>query len=76
MKREHIRLALLTALEPGTDYWAREIEKFGVEEVHAGLLAGRYDPIKFGRAIEKLQSFNIDSELQKISSAGAYLLTP
>lgn len=76
MKREHIRLALLTALEPGTDYWAREIEKLGVEEVHAGLLAGRYDPIKFCRAIEKLQSFNIDTELQKISSAGANLLTP
>lgn len=76
MKLSNIRLALLYALEPGTIYWAREIATHGVAEVYARLLAGSYDTIKFARTIEKIQSFDCVAENQKVSAAGAYLLTP
>ncbi|MEY4291230.1 MAG: hypothetical protein RL130_1172 [Actinomycetota bacterium] len=76
MKLRGMRLALLYALEPGTVYWAREIATHGVPDTYKRILDGRYDPIKFGRTIEKLQSFDSATEFQKVSAAGAYLLTP
>lgn len=76
MKIPEIRLALLAAIEPGTHFWTREIFSHGVEEVHTRIIGRAYDPIKYANIIDKVSKFNADSEFEKISAAGAHLLTP
>ena len=71
-----IRLALLTAIEPGTHFWTREIFSHGIEEVHARIIGRAYDPIKYANIIDKVSRFDADTEFAKISNAGAHLLTP
>jgi len=76
MKVAAKRLALLAAIEPGTHFWTREIFSHGIEEVHARIIGRAYDPIKYANIIDKVSSFNADNEFNKISAAGAHLLTP
>lgn len=71
-----IRLALLTAIEPGTHFWTREIFSHGIEELHARIIGRAYDPIKYANIIEKVSRFDADTEFAKIQAAGAHLLTP
>lgn len=71
-----IRLALLTAIEPGTHFWTREIFSHGIEEVHARIIGRAYDPIKYANIIDKVSRFDADTEFAKIQAAGAHLLTP
>ena len=76
MKVAAKRLALLSAIEPGTHFWTREIFSHGVDEVHSRIIGRAYDPIKYAKIIDKVSNFNADNEFTKISAAGAYLLTP
>jgi len=71
-----IRLALLTAIEPGTHFWTREIFSHGIEELHARIIGRAYDPIKYANIIDKVSRFDADTEFAKIQAAGAHLLTP
>ena len=54
MKIPAIRMALLSAIEPGTHFWTREIFSHGVEEVHSRIIGRAYDPIKYANIIEKV----------------------
>ena len=76
MTKSAIRLALLSAIEPGTHFWTRELLSHGIEELHARIIGGAYDPIKYANIIDKVSRFNADTEFAKIQSAGAFLLTP
>lgn len=71
-----IRLALLTAIEPGTHFWTRELFNHGIEELHARIIGRAYDPIKYANIIDKVSRFDADTEFAKIQAAGAYLLIP
>lgn len=76
MNTSTIRLALLQAIEPGNSFWSEEIRSLGVEEVYSRIIARSYDHIKFAQLMEKISAFRPEDELQKISAAGAQLLTP
>lgn len=76
MNTSTIRLALLQAIEPGNSFWSEEIRSLGVEEVYSRIIARAYDQIKFAHLMEKISTFRPEDELQKISAAGAQLLTP
>lgn len=76
MNTSTIRLALLQAIEPGNSFWSEEIRSLGVEEVYSRIIARSYDHIKFAHLMEKISTFRPEDELQKISAAGAQLLTP
>ena len=76
MTKSAIRLALLSAIEPGTHFWTRELLSHGIEELHARIIGGAYDPIKYANIIDRVSRFNADTEFTKIQSAGAFLLTP
>lgn len=76
MNTSTIRLALLQAIEPGNSFWSEEIRSLGVEEVYSRIIARSYDQIKFAQLMEKISAFRPEDELQKISAAGAQLLTP
>lgn len=76
MNTSTIRLALLQAIEPGNSFWSEEIRSLGVEEVYSRIIARSYDHIKFAHLMEKISAFRPEDELQKISAAGAQLLTP
>lgn len=76
MNTSTIRLALLQAIEPGNSFWSEEIRSLGVEEVYSRIIARSYDQIKFAHLMEKISAFRPEDELQKISAAGAQLLTP
>jgi len=76
MNTSTIRLALLQAIEPGNSFWSEEIRSLGVEEVYSRIIARSYDQIKFAHLMEKISTFRPEDELQKISAAGAQLLTP
>ena len=76
MTKSAIRLALLSAIEPGTHFWTRELLSHGIEELHARIIGGAYDPIKYANIIDRVSRFNADTEFAKIQSAGAFLLTP
>ena len=76
MNTSTIRLALLQAIEPGNSFWSEEIRSLGVEEVYSRIIARSYDQIKFAHLMEKISAFHPEDELQKISAAGAQLLTP
>ena len=76
MNTSTIRLALLQAIEPGNSFWSEEIRSLGVEEVYSRIIARSYDQFKFAHLMEKISTFRPEDELQKISAAGAQLLTP
>ena len=76
MNTSTIRLALLQAIEPGNSFWSEEIRSLGVEEVYSRIIAQSYDHIKFAHLMEKISACRPEDELQKISAAGAQLLTP
>ena len=70
------RARLFNAIEGGSTFWAREIFENGATYVLERALNGGYDPVKYARTIEKLNSSSADQLLQSISDAGATFLTP
>ena len=76
MNDAHARLLLMSILEPGTTFWAEEIEKQGAAGVYEKFSNRTYDPIKYGALYEKLQKVNAEKLEEEIARAGAELLTP
>ena len=70
------RARLFNAIEGGSTFWAREIFENGATYVLERALNGGYDPVKYARTIEKLNSSSADQLLQSISDSGATFLTP
>lgn len=70
------RARLFNAIEGGSTFWAREIFENGATYVLELALNGGYDPVKYARTIEKLNSSSADQLLQSISDSGATFLTP
>ena len=76
MSARFSRIALFHAIEPGSQFWAREISRIGVEDVFAGLLERRYDPIKSAQAIKQLENFNLEKFEVELARYGAHCITP
>lgn len=70
------RARLFAAVEGGSTFWSREIFSNGAIYVLDKALNGAYDPIKYGRTIDKLKSSSADQVLQSIADSGASFLTP
>ena len=70
------RARLFNAFEGGSTFWAREIFENSATYVLERALNGGYDPVKYARTIEKLNSSSADQLLQSISDSGATFLTP
>jgi DNA processing protein len=76
MNMSQMRLALFSAIEGGTPFWAREIAEKGVEDVYLRLKASRYDTIKYAHITQKIESFNGAQVMVDIERCGALLITP
>ncbi len=72
----HQRMALSFALEPGQQYWSRQIAEFGVRTIYEHLYLGVYDSEKFARVIGKVKAFNCDEALQAAQEASSVYITP
>lgn len=70
------RLALFSAIEGGHVFWSQEISAHGAEYVYMKLRSSGYDPIKFGKTIERLLAANVAELAKKIENLGAEFLTP
>ena len=70
------RARLFSAIEGGSTFWASEVISNGANYVLDRALNGGYDPIKYGRTIEKLDVASADQLLTNIAAAGAKFLTP
>ena len=66
----------MSILEPGTNFWAEEIEKLGAIGVYEKLSHRSYDPIKYGALYEKFQKIEAEKLEEEIAAAGAELLIP
>jgi DNA processing protein len=72
----HQRMALSFALEPGHQYWSRQIAEFGVRTIYEHLYLGVYDSEKFARVTSKVQTFNCDQALHAAHKANSVYITP
>lgn len=72
----HQRMALSFALEPGHQYWSRQIAEFGVRTIYEHLYLGVYDSEKFARVISKVKAFNCDEALHAAHEASSVYITP
>jgi len=70
------RLALFNAIECGNQYWNQQIIEFGIETVYEHLYLGVYSNEKYGRIVEKVQSFNADRAFTSIDESECTFLTP
>ena len=70
------RLALFHAIEPGSQFWARQLHEHGAESVYLRILDGLYDPIKNAQIIKRLREFNHDKSYSQLSELGVEFLTP
>lgn len=75
-QESHQRMALSFALEPGHQYWSRQIAEFGVTTIYEQLYLGVYDREKFARVISKVKAFNCDEALQAAHEASSVYITP
>ncbi len=75
-KEIHQRLALCYAIEPGHHYWANQISEFGITNVYEHLYRAIYDPLKFGKVIEKIRNFNCEVAMQNNFDSGTSFITP
>ncbi len=69
-------MALSFALEPGIQYWSRQIAEFGVRTIYEHLYLGVYDSEKFARVIGKVRAFNCDEALHAAHEASSVYITP
>jgi DNA processing protein len=69
-------MALSFALEPGHQYWSRQIAEFGVRTIYEHLYLGVYDGEKFARVISKVKEFNWDEALHAAHEASSVFITP
>ena len=75
-EESHQRMALSFALEPGHQYWSRQIAEFGVRTIYEHLYLGVYDSEKFARVISKVKAFNCDEALHAALEANSVYITP
>ena len=75
-EESHQRMALSFALEPGHQYWSRQIAEFGVRTIYEHLYLGVYDGEKFARVISKVKEFNWDEALHAAHEASSVFITP
>ena len=75
-EESHQRMALSFALEPGHQYWSRQIAEFGVRTIYEHLYLGVYDHEKFARVISKVKEFNCDEALNAAHEASSVYITP
>ena len=75
-EESHQRMALSFALEPGHQYWSRQIAEFGVRTIYEHLYLGVYDHEKFARVISKVKEFNCDEALHAALEASSVYITP
>ena len=75
-EESHQRMALSFALEPGHQYWSRQIAEFGVRTIYEHLYLGVYDHEKFARVISKVKAFNCDEALHAALEASSLYITP
>ena len=75
-EESHQRMALSFALEPGHQYWSRQIAEFGVRTIYEHLYLGVYDHEKFARVISKVKEFNCDEALHAAHEASSLYITP
>ena len=75
-EESHQRMALSFALEPGHQYWSRQIAEFGVRTIYEHLYLGVYDSEKFARVISKVKAFNCDEALKAALEASSLYITP
>ena len=75
-EESHQRMALSFALEPGHQYWSRQIAEFGVRTIYEHLYLGVYDHEKFARVISKVKAFNCDEALKAALEASSLYITP
>ena len=75
-EESHQRMALSFALEPGHQYWSRQIAEFGVRTIYEHLYLGVYDHEKFARVISKVKAFNCDEALNAAHEASSLYITP
>jgi DNA processing protein len=76
MNSRTTRIGLFHAIEPGSQFWSREISRIGAEEVFAALIERRYDPIKCAQSIKYLEEFNLDQFESELERHGAQCITP
>ena len=75
-EESHQRMALSFALEPGHQYWSRQIAEFGVRTIYEHLYLGVYDNERFARVISKVKAFNCDEALHAALEASSLYITP
>ena len=75
-EESHQRMALSFALEPGHQYWSRQIAEFGVRTIYEHLYLGVYDNERFARVISKVKAFNCDEALNAALEASSLYITP
>ena len=75
-EESHQRMALSFALEPGHQYWSRQIAEFGVRTIYEHLYLGVYDNERFARVISKVKAFNCDEALNASLEASSLYITP
>jgi len=75
-EESHQRMALSFALEPGHQYWSRQIAEFGVRTIYEHLYLGVYDSEKFARVSSKVKAFNCDEALNAAHEASSLYVTP
>lgn len=76
MNARATRIALFHAIEPGAQFWAREISRIGVKQVFADLLERRYDPIKYAQTIKEIEKFNLDQCESELAKHEVVCITP
>ena len=76
MSTRAARLALFSAIEPGANFWIREISALGVEEVCERIKHQAYDPTKYSKIISEASQFNLDKFETELAMHGATCITP
>lgn len=70
------RLALFSAIEAGNNYWARQVNEFGIAMVYEHLALGVYDASKYGAITQSISTFSADESLAAIAQSGGIFITP
>jgi DNA protecting protein DprA len=73
---QQARLALFSVIEGGQIYWSNKIREFGAVEVYERLIGEMYDPVKFGKLIERVKSVDTEKLVGLLERVGAVFLTP
>jgi len=73
---QQARLALFSVIEGGQIYWSNEVRELGAVEVYERLIGEMYDPVKFGKLIERVKSVDTEKLVGLLERVGAVFLTP